>query len=448
MSKVFFANSGSEANDTQVKLVWYYNNLRGKPRKKKIVSRLGGYHGSTVASASLTGLPMFHRAFDLPIAAACSTRQRRTTIGTRRRGRRRRRTRPRWPTELDALIEREGPDTVAAFIAEPVMGAGGVLVPPRTYFDRVQAVLRKHDVLMIADEVICGFGRLGRLFGSEVYGIEPDLVTVAKGLTSGYFPLSAVDAVRARVVGAPGRIARGRRVRPRLHLQRASGRRGGRDGQPGRPARRGHGRELGPHRRLPPGVSPGASRQSSAGGRHPRPGPDRRRRAGGRPREPPAVRRRAEGRPAGGGPVPRGRADRSRAAGRPRDRAVAAPLHHAGQVDRVVDGLGAGDPRRRRRARRGKARGGPPRAGRPRGGRRGPPRPIPPAGSRCCSSTGPGIGTGPCRRARSSRTSRTRTAPSARLRRRPGSTAFSVPSSGRAATGTGGAGTRPCGTGP
>jgi L-2,4-diaminobutyrate transaminase len=191
MSKVFFANSGSEANDTQVKLAWYYSNLLGKPQKKKIVSRLGGDHGSTVASASLTGLPMFHRAFDLPIANVLHTatpyHYRDAAPGTSEED-----YAAALARELDALIVREGPDTVAAFIAEPVMGAGGVLVPPRTYFDRIQAVLRKHDVLMIADEVICGFGRLGRLFGSEVYGIEPDLVTVAKGLTSGYFPLSAV----------------------------------------------------------------------------------------------------------------------------------------------------------------------------------------------------------------------------------------------------------------
>ena len=191
MSKVFFANSGSEANDTQVKLVWYYNNLRGKPQKKKIISRLGGYHGSTVASASLTGLPMFHRAFDLPLGNVLHTstpyHYRDVAPGTTEDA-----YAAALAADLEALIQREGPDTVAAFIAEPVMGAGGVLVPPRTYFDRVQAVLKKYDVLMIADEVICGFGRLGRLFGSEVFGIEPDLVTVAKGLTSGYFPLSAV----------------------------------------------------------------------------------------------------------------------------------------------------------------------------------------------------------------------------------------------------------------
>jgi L-2,4-diaminobutyrate transaminase len=191
LSRVFFGNSGSDANDTQVKLAWYYNNLRGRPRKKKIVSRLGGYHGTTVASASLTGLPAFHKAFDLPIAGILHTAPphhwRHGEPGESEEA-----YAARLAAELDRLIEREGPDTVAAFIAEPVMGAGGVLVPPRGYFDRVQAVLRKHDVLMIADEVICGFGRLGRMFGSDVYGIVPDLMTVAKGLTSGYFPLSGV----------------------------------------------------------------------------------------------------------------------------------------------------------------------------------------------------------------------------------------------------------------
>jgi L-2,4-diaminobutyrate transaminase len=191
LCRVFFGNSGSDANDTQVKLVWYYNNLRGQPRKKKIVSRLQAYHGSTVATASLTGLPLFHRAFDLPIANILHTATphyyRNAAPGMTEEEYAR-----ALAGELDQLIDREGPDTVAAFIAEPVMGAGGVLVPPRTYFDEVQKVLRKHDVLMIADEVICGFGRLGRFWGSEVYGIEPDLMTAAKGLTSAYFPLSAV----------------------------------------------------------------------------------------------------------------------------------------------------------------------------------------------------------------------------------------------------------------
>jgi L-2,4-diaminobutyrate transaminase len=190
MSKVFFANSGSEANDTQVKLVWYYNNLRGLPKKKKVIARLQAYHGTTVATASLTGLPAFHRAFDLPIAGILHTKPA-YAYRDAAPGQTEEAYASALAAELDQLIQREGPDTVAAFIAEPVMGAGGVLVPPATYFDKVQPVLRRHDVLMIADEVICGFGRLGRTFGSEVYGIDPDLVTAAKGLTSGYFPLSA-----------------------------------------------------------------------------------------------------------------------------------------------------------------------------------------------------------------------------------------------------------------
>ena len=191
MSKVFFGNSGSDANDTQVKLVWYYNNLRGQPKKKKIITRREAYHGSSVAAASLTGLSAFHKAFDLPIPnilyASAPYYYRNAKPGASPAE-----YAQSLASELDQLIEKEGPDTVAAFIVEPVMGAGGVLVPPSTYFEEIQKVLRKHDVLLIVDEVICGFGRLGRLFGSELYGIEPDLISVAKGLTSGYFPMSAV----------------------------------------------------------------------------------------------------------------------------------------------------------------------------------------------------------------------------------------------------------------
>ena len=190
MSKVFFGTSGSEANDTQVKLVWYYNNLRGRPRKKKIIARRDGFHGSTVAAGSLTGLEMFHQAFDLPLPqilhVSPAYHYRHAAPGQSEED-----YATALAAELEQTIEREGPDTVAAFIAEPVMGAGGVVPPPRGYFEKIQRVLRRHDVLMIADEVICGFGRLGQMFGSLVYGIEPDLVTVAKQLTSGYFPLSA-----------------------------------------------------------------------------------------------------------------------------------------------------------------------------------------------------------------------------------------------------------------
>ena len=191
MAKVFFANSGSEANDTAIKIIWYYHNAIGKPAKKKILSRQRGYHGVTVAAASLTGLPANHQDFDLPIArighVECPHHYRYANPGE---------SEADFATRLaDALEQRilqEGPDTVAAFIAEPVMGAGGVIVPPETYFEKIQAVLRKYEVLMVADEVICGFGRTGQMFGSHTFGIQPDILTCAKALSSGYVPISAV----------------------------------------------------------------------------------------------------------------------------------------------------------------------------------------------------------------------------------------------------------------
>jgi 4-aminobutyrate---pyruvate transaminase len=191
MSKVFFANSGSEANDSAVKLVWYYNNAIGRPHKKKIISRLRGYHGVTVATASLTGLPANHRDFDLPIAgilhADCPYYYRHAHPGESEEA-----FATRLAENLDALILAEGPETVAAMFAEPVMGAGGVIVPPRSYFPKIQQILRRHDVLLVADEVICGFGRTGHYWGSETYGLEPDILTCAKALSSGYIPISAV----------------------------------------------------------------------------------------------------------------------------------------------------------------------------------------------------------------------------------------------------------------
>ncbi|MFA9285799.1 aspartate aminotransferase family protein [Comamonas sp. SY3] len=191
MAKVFFANSGSEANDTAIKIIWYYHNAIGKPAKKKILARQRGYHGVTVAAASLTGLPANHQDFDLPIArighVECPHHYRYANPGE---------SEADFATRLaDALEQRilqEGPDTVAAFIAEPVMGAGGVIVPPETYFEKIQAVLRKYEVLMVADEVICGFGRTGQMFGSQTFGIQPDILTCAKALSSGYVPISAV----------------------------------------------------------------------------------------------------------------------------------------------------------------------------------------------------------------------------------------------------------------
>jgi 4-aminobutyrate--pyruvate transaminase len=191
MSKVYFTNSGSEANDTVVKMVWYYNNAVGRPKKKKIISRIKGYHGVTVASASLTGIAINHNDFDLPIAnilhTDCPHHYRFGKPGESEAD-----FATRMADSLDKMIIKEGPDTVAAFIAEPVMGAGGVIVPPATYFEKVQAVLKKHDVLMIADEVICGFGRTGNFWGSETFGIKPDILVCSKALSSGYLPISAV----------------------------------------------------------------------------------------------------------------------------------------------------------------------------------------------------------------------------------------------------------------
>jgi len=208
MSKVFFANSGSEANDTAVKLVWYYHNAIGKPAKKKIIARRNAYHGVTVAAASLSGLVPNHRDFDLPIDRVlhvdCPHHYRYAEPGE---------TEEAFATRLaDALEQRilaEGPDTVGAFIAEPVMGAGGVLVPPATYFEKVQAVLRKYEVLLIADEVICGFCRTGEMFGSTTFGLRPDILTAAKALSSGYVPISAVmvsEQVHAAVAANSGKI--------------------------------------------------------------------------------------------------------------------------------------------------------------------------------------------------------------------------------------------------
>jgi len=190
MGKVLFANSGSEANDAAIKLAWYVNNALGRPRKKKIISRKRAYHGVTVASASLTGLAFAHDDFDLPIErilhADCPSHYRGGRPGESEEA-----FAERLANDLEQMIVREGADTVAAFFAEPVMGAGGVVVPPATYFDRVQTILRKYDVLFIVDEVICGFGRTGNMFGSQTFDLRPDIMTVAKALSAGYQPISA-----------------------------------------------------------------------------------------------------------------------------------------------------------------------------------------------------------------------------------------------------------------
>ncbi len=199
MSKVLFCNSGSEANDTAIKLIRFYNNALGRPEKKKIISRTKAYHGVTVASASLTGLPNNHRDFDLPMPGVLHT----TCPHFHHQGAEGESEEDfatRCAEDLEALIQAEGPDTIAAFFAEPVMGAGGVLVPPATYFEKIQAVLRRHDILFVADEVICGFGRTGRAWGSETFGLEPDMISCAKQLSSGYLPIAAL-MLNERVYG-------------------------------------------------------------------------------------------------------------------------------------------------------------------------------------------------------------------------------------------------------
>ncbi|MBW1735766.1 MAG: aspartate aminotransferase family protein [Deltaproteobacteria bacterium] len=190
-SKVFFVNSGSEANDTLIKLVWYINNALGRPQKKKIISRRRAYHGVTIAAGSLTGLPFAQQDFDLPIPGIlhtdCPHYYREARPGETEED-----FADRLAQNLENLILDQGPETVAAFIAEPVMGAGGVIVPPRTYFEKVQAILKRYDILFLDDEVICGFGRTGNLFGCQTYDFTPDAMTVAKALSSAYLPVGAV----------------------------------------------------------------------------------------------------------------------------------------------------------------------------------------------------------------------------------------------------------------
>ena len=190
-SKVLFGTSGSEANDMQIKLTWYLNNGRGKPEKKKIISRMGAYHGVTIASASLTGLPWVQTDFDVPIKNILHTSNPHHYRNAHE-GESEEDFATRMAADLEALIVAEGPETVAGFIAEPVMGAGGVIVPPKTYFDKIGAVLTKYDVRFIADEVICGFGRTGNWFGCQTYNIKAHSISMAKAITSAYFPMSAI----------------------------------------------------------------------------------------------------------------------------------------------------------------------------------------------------------------------------------------------------------------
>ena len=189
MSRVYFGLGGSDANETNIKLVWYYNNVLGRREKKKIISRWRGYHGSGLMSGSLTGLELFHNQFDLPLSPVLHTdapyyfRREDRSLSEFEFS-------EQCARRLETLIEEEGADTIAAFIGEPMLGTGGLVPPPKGYWTAIQAVLKKHDILLIADEVVTGFGRLGSMFGSDHYGLTPDLITIAKGLTSAYAPLS------------------------------------------------------------------------------------------------------------------------------------------------------------------------------------------------------------------------------------------------------------------
>lgn len=191
MNKVFFACSGSEANDSAIKTIWYYFNAIGKPRKKKVISRRKSYHGMTLASGSLTGVAANHAEFDLPLDRFLHVEDPNYYMNALP-GESEDEFATRLARDLDELIVAEGPDTVAAFFADPVSAPGGMVVPPATYFDKIQAVLRRHGVLFVADEVICGFGRTGKMFATETFALEPDIITMAKQLSSGYMPISAM----------------------------------------------------------------------------------------------------------------------------------------------------------------------------------------------------------------------------------------------------------------
>ena len=200
LTRALYANSGSEAIDTALKLVWYFWNAQRKPDKKKVIAREKAYHGSTIASASLTGLPRMHADFDLPIArivrAPCPHYWKGATDGETEEA-----FAARMIAETEAIIIREGPETVGAFFAEPLQGAGGVIPPPRGYFEGVAALCQKYDLLLVADEVICGFGRTGNMWGSQTYGLKPDMLTCAKALTASYIPMAAL-LVNERVFAA------------------------------------------------------------------------------------------------------------------------------------------------------------------------------------------------------------------------------------------------------
>ena len=190
-AQAYFATSGSEATETMVKLSWVYHAANGRPGKRKIIARDRGFHGSTIVAASMCGIPRMHREYGLPLPGFLHTLcpdmyhgmepgETEEAFGTR------------LAAALEATILAEGPDTVAAFIAEPINAGGGIVVPPAGYFAKIQAVLRRYDVLMLADEIVTGFGRTGNWFGCQTVEMQPDMMAMAKGLSSSYFPISAV----------------------------------------------------------------------------------------------------------------------------------------------------------------------------------------------------------------------------------------------------------------
>ncbi|PAU76859.1 aminotransferase [Halomonas salipaludis] len=191
MSSVFYASSGSEANDTALKIVEYYYNAIGKPDKKLIIGRKMGYHGVTHAAASMTGVPRNHMGFDLPSSRVLHVSQP-DFYKFGKIGETEEEYSGRLAEELENAIIQAGPERIGAFIAEPLMGVGGVVPPPAGYFQKVQKILDEHEILFIVDEVICGFGRLGEMFGTTAYDLKPDMITIAKGFSCGYVPISAL----------------------------------------------------------------------------------------------------------------------------------------------------------------------------------------------------------------------------------------------------------------
>lgn len=190
LSKVFFGSGGSDANDTLLKIAWHYHAIRGNSKKVKIIARDQAYHGTSISTASLTGLPSFHKDYPLPLdfvlRTGCPHYYRFAQDGETETE-----FCDRLISEVARLIEQEGADNIAAFIAEPIQAAGGIIVPPKGYFEKLQPLLKANNILLIADEVVCGMGRLGHWFASPEFGMQPDVIALAKGLTSGYFPLSA-----------------------------------------------------------------------------------------------------------------------------------------------------------------------------------------------------------------------------------------------------------------